>query len=234
MTQSESGTPGGDTGPHRLLARFTPGERWVHRSLAVLMAICLITAACLYIGPIAVLVGRRGLFKTLHVYAGLALPLPILIGLTSRAFRNDLGRFNRFTPADWTWLRSKDRRTGRVPIGKFNPGQKLNAAFIAAPASAQADQRIPCAILVLLGSGVILGWPDPWPLSIRQGATFVHDWLAAAVVIMIAGHLWFASHDPIARAGLRTGFVPADWAEREHPSWLREEGMDSTSGTVGP
>ena len=34
--------------------------------------------------------------------------------------------------ASWTgaWLRSKDRRSGRLGIGKFNAGQKLNAAFV--------------------------------------------------------------------------------------------------------
>jgi formate dehydrogenase subunit gamma len=186
------------------------------------MGICLLTAAGLYVGPLAVLVGRRELLKTLHVYAGLALPLPILFGLLSRAFRADLSRFNRFSPADWSWLRSKDRRSGRIPIGKFNPGQKLNAAFVAG------------AILLMVGTGIVLGWPDPWPLWVRQGATFVHDWLAAAMVLMVAGHLWFASNDPVARSGLRTGMVPLDWAVREHPAWAREHDSESRSGTVSP
>jgi len=222
MSRSDAEPAGSVAGPSRLVPRFTLGERWVHRSLALLMGICLLTAAGLYIGPLAVLIGRRELLKTLHVYAGLALPLPILVGLISKAFRDDLGRFNRFTPADWTWLRSKDRRSGRIPIGKFNPGQKLNAAFIAG------------AVIVMIGTGIVLGWPDPWPLWIRQGATFVHDWLAAAIVLMVAGHLWFASNDPVARAGLRTGVVPLDWATREHPAWAREQETESRSGTVSP
>lgn len=222
MSRSEPDPGGGTTASERMLPRFTPGERWVHRSLAVLMGTCLLTAAGLYIGPIAVIVGRRELLKTLHVYAGLAMPLPIVLGLLSKAFRADLSRFNRFTPADWSWLRSRDRRSGGIPVGKFNPGQKLNAAFIAG------------AILVMAGTGIVLGWPDPWPLWIRQGATFVHDWLAAAVVLMVAGHLWFASNDPVARSGLRTGTVPLGWAVREHPAWAQEQEAESRSGTVGP
>jgi formate dehydrogenase subunit gamma len=70
-----------------------------------------------------------------------------------------------------------------------------------------------------VGTGVVLGWPTPWPLQYRQGATFVHDWLAAAIVVMTAGHIVFALRDPEARLGLRTGFVSLDWARREHPSW---------------
>lgn len=192
------------------------------------MTTCLLTAAALYVAPISVLVGRRQVVKAIHLYAGLALPLPILLGLASRAFREDLSRFNRFYRADWTWLRSRDRRAGRIPIGKFNPGQKLNAAFVAG------------AIMVMLGTGIMLGWPDPWPLWVRQGVTFVHDWLAAAVVVMVLGHIWFASHDPVARFGLRTGVVPLGWAVREHPGWAAEHTSTGTdrigapSGTVDP
>lgn len=187
--------------------RFSPAHRWVHRGTAALMGVCLVTAAMLYVGPLAVAVGRRELVKSLHIYAGLALPLPILLGLIARSVRQDISRLNRFTSPDWIWLRSRDRRTGRIPIGKFNPGQKLNASFVLG------------AIIVMVATGAILGWPDLWPLRIRQGATFVHDWLAAAIVVMTLGHIYFASRDPWARHGLRHGIVPVEWARREHPSW---------------
>jgi formate dehydrogenase subunit gamma len=187
--------------------RFTRVQRWVHWAVALLMGICLLTAATLYFGPFAVAIGRRHLIATIHLYAGLALPVPVLAGLLSGAFRADLRLLNRFDAADWVWLRRRDRRQGRVPIGKFNPGQKVNAAFVGG------------AILVMVGTGVVLGWPNPWPQQSRQGATFVHDWLAAAIVVMTAGHIVFALRDPEARLGLRTGFVSLDWARREHPSW---------------
>jgi formate dehydrogenase subunit gamma len=61
-----------------------------------------------------------------------------------------------------------------------------------------------------------------WPLSARTGATFVHDWLAAAVAVVVIGHLHFASRDRDARRGMRTGVVPAAWAEREHRGWAAE------------
>jgi len=206
-TRGSAGPMGATMSPPDAVQRFTRAQRWVHRAVAVLMGICLLTAAMLYFGPLAVAVGRRHVIATIHLYAGLALPVPVLAGLLSGAFRTDLQLLNRFAAADWEWLRRKDRRQGRVPIGKYNPGQKVNAAFVGG------------AILVMMGTGVVLGWPNPWPLQYRQGATFVHDWLAAAIVVMTTGHIVFALRDPQARLGLRTGFVPLDWARREHPSW---------------
>ncbi len=200
------------TGPRvgAALRRFTRGERWVHRTTAVLMGICLLTAAVLYIGPLSVLVGRRALVEEVHVYAGIGLPLPILAGWLSAAFRVDVRRLNRFTPTDWAWLRSRDRRSGRLAVGKFNAGQKLNASFVAG------------AILAMLGTGLIMRYANQWPLSLRTGATFVHDWLSYAVAGVVLGHIAFALRDPAARAGMRTGEVPSDWAQAEHGAWAEE------------
>jgi formate dehydrogenase subunit gamma len=174
------------------------------------MGLCLLTAAILYIGPLSVLVGRRGVVVWVHVIAGLALPLPLLLGWASRAFRADVADLNRFRPVDWEWLRSPERRSGRIPIGKFNGGQKLYAAFTAG------------AILVMLGTGIIMRFGQHWPLTLRIGATFVHDWLAAAVAVAVIGHLHFALRDADSRFGMRTGWVPATWARREHPAWADE------------
>ncbi|MGI8870543.1 MAG: cytochrome b/b6 domain-containing protein [Mycobacteriales bacterium] len=192
------------------LVRFTLAERWVHRSLAALMAVMIATAATLYFGQLSLLVGRRQLVAEIHIYAGMALPLPILLGLVSRAFRDDLRRLNRFLPVDQVWLRSKNRRSARLPVAKFNAGQKLYAAFLAG------------AILVMLGTGLVMRYANGWPVSLRTGATFVHDWLSYALTFVIAGHLYFALRDPIARRGMRTGLVPDSWARVEHGKWAEE------------
>jgi formate dehydrogenase subunit gamma len=194
----------------RMVRRFTGGERWVHWSTAALLGICLVTAAIMYVGPLEIIFGRRRLVELIHVYAGFALPAPILLGWLSRAFRDDMRRLNRFRPQDWEWLRSRDRRSGRIPVGKFNAGQKLNGAFTGG------------AILVMLGTGTMMFWPGMWSLSLRTGATFVHDWFALAVLVVVLGHIWYAARDPEAIHGMRTGMVPRSWARRNHAAWLSE------------
>ncbi|MFJ3955279.1 cytochrome b/b6 domain-containing protein [Streptomyces libani] len=190
--------------------RFTPTEHRVHRATATLMAVCVLTAGCLYLPFLAELVGRRALLVTVHEWSGILLPVPLLLGLGSRALRADLTRLNRYGPHDRQWLRAALRRRGGRPAGKFNAGQKLYAAWIAG------------AVLVMLGTGLLMWFTDLAPLVWRTGATFVHDWLALAVVLVIAGHFWKAFGDPESRRGLRTGSVDAQWARREHPLWEHE------------
>ncbi|WP_063796115.1 cytochrome b/b6 domain-containing protein [Streptacidiphilus griseoplanus] len=187
--------------------RFTRAERWVHRGTAALMGVCLATAAVLYLPPLAELVGRRRTVVMVHEWSGVLLPVPLLAGLFSAAFRADLRRLNRFAGHDRQWLRAVlRRRTGR-PAGKFNAGQKLYAAWTAG------------AVLVMAGTGLLMWFPHLAPLVWRTGAGFVHDWLALLVAAVVAGHLWMASRDPEARLGMRTGEVSGRWAEREHPLW---------------
>ncbi|MGW6022889.1 cytochrome b/b6 domain-containing protein [Streptomyces sp. NPDC055099] len=170
------------------------------------MGVCVATAACLYLPQLAELVGRRALVVTVHEWSGLLLPAPFLAGLASRAFRGDLRLLNRFGPHDRAWLR---RRNPHRRAGKFNAGQKLYAGWLAG------------AVLVMLGTGLLMWFTDLAPLAWRTGSTFVHDWLALALGVVIAGHVGMAWADPEARRGMRTGSVDAEWAERRHPLWRK-------------
>lgn len=194
---------------------------WVN---ATLFGILVVTGAVLYLQPLSAAVGRRALVENIHLYCGLALPVPLLIALSGswgRALRADLRRFNRWSKTDRDWLRSlfypgpvRRRHMAAMKVGKFNAGQKLNAAFIAG------------AGLVMLATGVILKWYHPWPLSWRTGATFVHDWLSLAVGLVIIGHIGMALRDPDALRSMFSGTISRQWAKRHAPGWLRERDED--------
>jgi formate dehydrogenase subunit gamma len=192
------------------LQRFGRPSRWVHGLVGVLMLSCLVTAAVLYNSSLQVLVGHRRAVELVHVWSGFALPVPLVAGLLSPGYRSELRRLNRFTPADWRWLRSRTRRDGRLPVGKFNAGQKLNGSLSTG------------AIAVLLLTGVVMLSEGLAPLSWRTGATLVHDWSALAVGLLVLGHVSFALRDPIAMRSLRTGTVPRRWARHEHGAWAAE------------
>ncbi|MEU1125740.1 cytochrome b/b6 domain-containing protein [Streptomyces sp. NPDC005899] len=206
-------TPPPSERPARI-RRFTRAERWVHRTTAWAALLCVATAACLYVPQLAELVGRRRLVVTLHEWSGLLVPVPLLAGLLSRALRADLSRLNRFGPHDREWLRAalrRDHRPGSRPAGKFNAGQKLYAGWIAG------------AVLVMLATGLLMWFTGLAPLVWRTGATFVHDWLALAVGVVLAGHMAKALADPEARRGMRTGSVERRWARTGHPLWREPE-----------
>jgi formate dehydrogenase subunit gamma len=192
------------------LHRFGRPVRWVHGLVGVLMVGCILTAAVLYNSSLQLLVGHRRVVELVHVWCGFALPVPIVVGLAFGSYRADLRRLDRFTGHDWRWLRSRTRRDGRIPVGKFNAGQKLNAALSGG------------AIAVLLVSGTVMQATGLAPLAWRTGATLVHDWFALAVGLLVVGHVWFALRDPLAMRGMRTGTVPARWARQEHSAWAAE------------
>jgi formate dehydrogenase subunit gamma len=203
------------------LPRFDRLERAVHWVNATLFLILVVTGAALYLEPIGALIGRRALVQDIHVYTGLALPVPLLIAVSGRwgrGLREDLRRFNRWTRSDRAWFRAlfrplpqRQRRMRELRLGKFNPGQKLNASWTVG------------AGLVLLGTGVIMRWYHPWPLDWRTGATFVHDWLALGVGLVIIGHIWMALRDWDALRAMFVGTVSRAWATRHAPAWVDGE-----------
>jgi formate dehydrogenase subunit gamma len=195
-----------------LITRFTRPERALHWATAVVVLVCAVTGLVLYVGPLTALVGRRTLVRDVHVVSGLAMPVPLVLAYAGRwraGVRADVRRLGRWTRADRRWLASRGRdATGEV--GKFNAGQKLNAAFVAG--------MIP--IMVVTGS--IMRWYEPFDLRYRTGATFVHDWTAIATWVVVTGHILFALGDTGSLRGMATGRVTRAWAEDHHPRWAVE------------
>ena len=212
MTTLPSETAAAEREAPERLPRFDRVERALHWSTAGLVLVLLVTAAVLYFGELSTLVGRRELVRRVHVVSGLLLPLPLLLALVGRWSRGllaDLRAFNRWDADDRRWLRSWGRDPS-VRLAKFNPGQKLNAAFVGG------------AFGVMLVTGSIMHWFEPFPLSWRTGATFVHDWTSIALGLVIAGHIRMALSDRDALRSMVRGWVPSDWARRHRPRWYEE------------
>ena len=201
-----------DTVQGSAVVRFDRAERWLHWTNATLFLVLIATGMTLYVGPLSAIVGRRVLVKDVHVICGLLLPAPLLLAYAGRwrdGLRRDVRRFARWSSDDRRWLRSLGRR-GHERMGKFNAGQKLNAIFVAG------------CIPLTLATGAIMRWFEPFPLAWRTGATFVHDWLALALVAVVVGHIGKALSEPLALRAMRTGSVPVDHVQRHHPRWWRE------------
>src|SRR5260221_11841467 len=107
------------------LDRFAPVERWVHWANATLFAVVMATAAILYVGPLSVAVGRRALVRTIHVYVGLALPLPWLIGFVGRwraPLLGDAPGINPWSTDHKRGVLAPGRARGR-PAAQVHPGR---------------------------------------------------------------------------------------------------------------
>jgi formate dehydrogenase gamma subunit len=203
----------------RLVRRFTRTERALHWVLALGFFALLASGLILYLPELSVLVARRRLIKTLHVYAGIgwlfALALVILVG-DRRSLLATVRELDRFDEHDRRWLRHRPSRPGR-----FNAGQKLNAAVTAA------------FVVLFAVSGFLLWYGERNTRFRVAGTILLHDGLMYVALVLLAGHLYLVLIRPATRHSLRgmtTGYVRADWARRRHPRWLDS---DREAGKAG-
>ncbi len=193
------------------LLRFDRVQRGAHWVNALLFFVLIFTAIPLLFGSLFGIVLPRHVIEMIHLWSGLALPLPIIISLIGpwgQAMRRDVRRINYWTREEIRWVRTLGR--SRLEADKFNPGQKLNAIFVAA------------SILVMLVTGTMLQWFRFFPVSWRSGATFVHDLLAYAIFFAVIGHIVLALTHREALRSIFTGRVSKSWAERHAARWIEE------------
>jgi formate dehydrogenase subunit gamma len=194
------------------IERFSRTERAVHWVHATAFFALLATGLALYVPALSVAVGRRPLLKDLHVYTAVAwiaaLVLVIVLG-DRRRLRATVRELETFDADDMLWLQRYPR-----PQGRFNAGQKLNAALTAVFA----------VLFAVSGSLLWLGERDH---RFQFASTILlHDWLTLISLFLVVGHLYLALIYPATRHALRgmtVGTVRRDWAERHHTKWVREQ-----------
>jgi formate dehydrogenase subunit gamma len=201
------------------ILRFDRAQRAAHWANAGLFGILMFTAIPLYFGSFFGVVFPRHLIAQIHLWTGLALPLPVIISLLGpwgRQMRRDVRRFSFWTRAEIRWLQTLGRTS--LKADKFNPGQKLNALFIGA------------VIVVMLATGSMLQWFRFFPVPWRQGATFVHDTFALLIFIVVFGHIYMALTHRDSLRSIFKGWVSEKWAAKHAAGWLKELQTDEDLG----
>ena len=192
--------------------RFSRTERAVHWIHAGALFLLLTTGLVLYVPRLSELVARRPLVKDLHIYTALTwitlLTIIVVVG-DRRGLRRTLRELDLFDDDDRLWLRRKPR-----PQGRFNAGQKVHAALVAAFA---------CLFAV---SGFLL-WLGERDTRFRWASTIVlHDGLMYVSLVLLLGHLYLALIYPATRHALRgitVGTVRRDWALEHHRKWIERD-----------
>jgi len=192
----------------RYVRRFSRTERAVHWVHASAFLVLLGSGLVLYLPSLATEIGRRPLVKDVHLFTALAWAIALLAVVAlgdRRGLRATTRELDVFDADDRRWLLGRHVRQGR-----FNAGQKLNAAFTAAFA------------VLLAVSGVLL-WLGERDTRFRFDSTIVlHDVVAYLSVALLAGHLYLAVIHPSTRHALRgmtVGTVREDWAREHHAKW---------------
>ena len=188
--------------------RFSRTERLLHWANALGFFVLLGSGLILYLPSLAVQVGRRPLIKDIHFWSGIGwvtvLALIVLLGARHGLLRTtrELDAFDR---DDLRWLRGM-----RVPQGRFNAGQKINATLTAA------------FTVLFFVSGLLL-WLGERDTRFRFASTVVlHDGLMYVSLILLVGHLYLALIYPATRhamRGMTLGTVDERWAARHHSKW---------------
>jgi formate dehydrogenase subunit gamma len=200
------------TSEPRYIRRFSRTERTLHWVHAAAFFVLLGSGLVLYVPKLSEVVGRRPFVKDVHFDTGLAWMVAIALILAlgdRRGLRRTLHELDAFDRDDRLWLRRLPR-----PQGRFNAGQKLNAALTASFA------------LLFAVSGLLL-WYGERDNRFRFASTILlHDGLMYLSIGLVLGHLYLVLIYPATKHSLRgmtTGSVRRDWAHQHHSKWVDEQ-----------
>jgi formate dehydrogenase subunit gamma len=187
--------------------RFSRVERLLHWVNALGFFFLLATGLILYLPSLSMLVSRRQTVQSIHFWGGVGWlgALAAVIVLGGRRLLATARELESFDDDDLSWLRRR-----RAPQGRFNAGQKINAALTT-------------AFTILFGVSGLLLWFGEQDTRYRFASTVIlHDGLMYVSLVLLAGHLYLALIHPATRHSLRgmtLGDVRTEWAAQHHAKW---------------
>ncbi|MEO6708906.1 MAG: formate dehydrogenase subunit gamma [Planctomycetota bacterium] len=195
------------------IVRHSFASRVIHWANALFFFVCLFTGMPIWspiFGWMAGFFGGLAVCRWLHPLAGLAFFAASLVMLVHWMRDMLLERSER------GWLGPKllsyMRYEGDDPdVGKYNGGQKL---FFWA---------ISLAALGLLLTGIVMWFPEKFPVVVREASILLHDLTFILFAVAIVGHIYLGTAaEPGTFQSMTRGTVTRPWARLHHPRWYRE------------
>jgi len=195
------------------IERFSRFDRVVHWLVAITFLYLFFSGLGIYspkFSWLLTLLGGLDFTRWLHPWAGLLFSVGVLL-MFLRWSKDFL-----LTSDDVVWLKNvkyyiKSEEEKLPEVGKYNAGQKVFGWLV----------FIGC--VVFLASGVLMWFPESFPISLVRLSIFLHD---LAFILVGAGfivHVYMGTVGvPGSLSGMITGKVSALWAMRHHPKWFKE------------
>lgn len=202
------------------IVRHKRSSRIIHWATALFFFVCLFTGLPIWtpiFGWLAGLFGGLTVCRWLHPLAGAAFFLMMAVMFFHWASEMVLERSERgwLGPRLLRYMRYQDE--GDTDVGKYNGGQKLLFWFAA------------LAALGLFASGIVMWFPESFPVLVREAAILGHDVTFVLLVIAILGHMYLGTAaEPGTFHSMTRGTVTKPWARLHHPRWYREVTRDDT------
>ncbi|HCE66418.1 MAG TPA: formate dehydrogenase subunit gamma [Geobacter sp.] len=195
------------------IERFSTSERVLHWIVTASFFTLLLTGLGLYStlfnGYFTLFGGGRNAIL-IHKISGVLFFMSSLY-----MFFNHQKDVSSFDQDDKQWVTERggylSRNASHFNIGKYNPGQKLFAIFIAA------------ATLVLGVTGLFIWAPTMFPRWIVQLSLMTHGLMFVCSIMFVVVHVYLATiGNPGTIEAMLYGNVRSLWARKHHPKWYRE------------
>ena len=195
------------------IERFSTSERVLHWTVTISFFTLVLTALGLYS---RMFTGYFGLFGggqnaiLVHKIAGV-----IFFFSSLYMYLNHKEDISTFDAEDKLWIDKQggylSRDASHFNIGKYNPGQKMFALFIAG------------ATVGLGVTGIFIWAPTFFPRLIVQLSLMLHSLLFLGSIMFVIVHVYLATiGNPGTIEAMLYGNVRKLWAKKHHPKWYRE------------
>ncbi|ANN68018.1 formate dehydrogenase subunit gamma [Bordetella bronchialis] len=200
---------------HRLIERYTPGQRTNHWLIAITFVLLALSGLALFHPAmfwLTNLFGGGPWTRILHPFVG------IVMFLCFALFAAHMWRHNKMDARDREWLRRGrdvvNNREDRLPeVGRYNAGQKLLYYVL-----------IACMIGLLL-SGIVI-WRQYFsfyfPIGVIRAASVVHAICGLVMICAIIVHIYAAIWVKGSFGAMVRGTVTWGWAWKHHRAWFRD------------
>ncbi|MDD2850675.1 MAG: formate dehydrogenase subunit gamma [Desulfuromonadaceae bacterium] len=126
-----------------------------------------------------------------------------------------------FDQDDKEWVDKRggylSREASHFNIGKYNPGQKLFALYVAA------------ATTILGVTGIFIWLPALFPRWIVQISLLTHGLMFVGSIMFVIVHVYLATiGNPGTIDAMLYGDVKRGWAKKHHPKWYKETTGENT------